>query len=296
MSITVTQTKRPDPLAQAPQPPDRVVYELGVLLDAQDFRAAELYHRGRLARALAYLHGSGTVAGLRVEWDKPLLPGAEDAFPAGRAEMLHVQPGLAVDRLGRLIEIPTPACLRLDRWYEQQGASELSEALHNGAVIVDVFVRFTICERGKTPAFASGPFDALNAVQPSRLREFYQLELVLRDEGDWEQRLPQDPWAAVTGATPAERLTQLQDAVLQAWHEGKDNPHDNWTKDGLHPLPEHAVGQDPTSLFLARLQIPAANPLAGQRPARLPGQDVQVANHLRSFVYAPNAIVKLANL
>jgi hypothetical protein len=38
-------------------------------------------------------------------------------------------------------------------------------------VIADVFLNFVVCERGKTPAFASGPFDALDAIAPSRLRD-----------------------------------------------------------------------------------------------------------------------------
>ena len=56
-----------DPLAGV-LAPDRVFYAEGVLLSAADFEAEQAYHRGRLARALAALHGSGTVAGLRVIW------------------------------------------------------------------------------------------------------------------------------------------------------------------------------------------------------------------------------------
>ena len=44
---------------------DRLYYAMGVLLDATDFDAEQAYHRGRLARALSYLHGMGTAAGHR---------------------------------------------------------------------------------------------------------------------------------------------------------------------------------------------------------------------------------------
>jgi hypothetical protein len=33
-------------------------------------------------------------------------------------EEVRVAPGLVVDRLGRLVEVPRDACLRLDRWWE----------------------------------------------------------------------------------------------------------------------------------------------------------------------------------
>jgi hypothetical protein len=146
------------------------------------------------------LHGGGTVAGLRVEWVKQLEPGKMPSFPRGRAEEIVVAPGIAVDRLGRVIEVPASACIRLARWYEQQPAAELFKAFHPAkqgdpanVVVVDVFIRFYSCERGKTPAFATGPFDALDAVQPSRMREFYKLELVAREHDDpdlLKSRLP----------------------------------------------------------------------------------------------------------
>ena len=89
-----------------------------------------------------------------------------------------------------LVEVPEAACIRLDRWYRSQEASRLALALHetlvlrdeeveegaeagavdvtlDSAVIADLFLRFVPCERGKTPAFAAGPFDALDAVQGS---------------------------------------------------------------------------------------------------------------------------------
>jgi hypothetical protein len=82
-----------DPIETAP-PPERVNYATGVLLDAADFRDEQTYHRGRLARALRYLVGFGTIAGLRV-----VPPAATDAELE-----LRVEPGLAIDRYGRLIE------------------------------------------------------------------------------------------------------------------------------------------------------------------------------------------------
>lgn len=270
---------RQDPLSEAYQSPDRVFYATGMLLDAQDFLAEQLYHRARLARALTYLHGSGTVAGLRVEWE---------AETPEREESLLVRPGLAVDRLGRLIEIPRDACIRLNRWYEAQNPDDLVQGLHGppfDGVVVDVFVRYEACERGKTPAFATGPFDALDAVQPSRLRDAYRLELVIRREAN--PNLPANPWPDLAAITdPADRRTALHNAIFDAWREGPDD----WLNDGPAPLAEHAVGQDTRSLFLARLVLPATVGPPETRPIRTAGAAVQVDNDSRHFVAPAGAL------
>lgn len=281
---------REDLLQKAPMPADRVFYATGILLDAQDFGAEQTYHRSRLARALAYLHGTGTAAGLRVEWEEPLQPGDDPAFPAGREEMLRVHPGIAIDRLGRIVEVPRAACIRLDRWYDGQAPDDLEQALHGepfNGVVADVFIRFVTCEHGKTPAFAAGPFDALDAVQPSRLRDFYQLELVVRKETD--PPLPGNPWPDLSAITGEENArTVLHEAILDAWREGTDW----WDQDGPVPLAEHGPKQDPTSVFLARLVIPTTEAEAeGVAPLRT-AEPVLVDNDSRQFVYPPGALAR----
>ena len=68
--------------------PDRVNYATGVLLGAEDFQAEQDYHRGRLARALAYAMGHGTLAGLEAVYE---------AITATASERLIVAPGVAVE-------------------------------------------------------------------------------------------------------------------------------------------------------------------------------------------------------
>lgn len=283
---------RKDTLEKAPSPPDRVVYATGVLLDALDFDTEQTYHRGRLARALAYLHGSGTVSGLHVDWEEPLTAGADPNFPNGREERLLVNPGLALDRLGRLIEIPRAACIRLDRWFDgKRGVGQLvilpnvtvGGSTFPNAVIADVFVRFVACERGKTPAFAAGPFDALDAVQPSRRRDFYDLELIMRDAVD--APLPANPWAEVSALGDATaRRNKVHEILFASWREGTDA----WDQDGPTRQPEHVVGQNPTAVFLARLTLPLT---ADNPPQRDTAQDVVVQNDVRQFVYTTGALV-----
>ncbi len=262
-----------DPLYAGPAP-DRPFYATGMLLDAQDFVDEQTYHRSRLARALAFGLGSGTLAGLRVTYQA-----AADQTP----EEITVAPGVAVDRLGRIIEIPRPACLRLGRWFDEKfaadGGDQLRQASYDNpgrflsprfaseatgtvparAVVADVYVRFITCEKGFTPSFAAGPFDALDAVSTSRLRDAYEL-LLLPRVGLLDSRLglpvaKPDLSDLPSPADPAARLAALQDAVLNAWPAP--------SADGLDLLPEQpSTIADRTSVFLGRVLIPvtAANP------------------------------------
>ena len=114
-------SRRPeaDPLYARPAP-QRPHYATGILLDAGDFRDEQTYHRGRLANAVAALTGGGTLAGLRVVH----VPGDEDVV-----EEIRVTAGLAADRLGRLVEVSRPACLRLERWWEATLAEDEGDTL-----------------------------------------------------------------------------------------------------------------------------------------------------------------------
>jgi hypothetical protein len=291
-----------DPLIEKRESPDRLFYATGVLLDAEDFEAEQRYHRGRLARALAYAHGSGTVAGLRAVW----MPRAGE-----RTERLLVEPGMAVDRLGRIVEIPRTACIRVQRWWDDQPDDALEESHQDPltftpdfvtwvddkpesivagttpaavtGVVVDLFIRFVTCERGKTPAFATGPFDALDAVQPSRLRDGYELSLVPRRLG---LPLPESKLPDLDGIDDAQaRMRKLQDHLFGAWQETEKN----WNERGLAPAREHVTGQDTSSVFLARIAIPATKENS-DRPVRVPDTQVRVDNHSRQFVYTARAL------
>src|SRR5687768_719168 len=255
--VRSTTTRGPDPLV-AGVSADRLHYSTGELLGADDFRDEQTYHRRQLARALLHLHGSGTIAGLTVEHRHKAGGGTKP----DEVE-IRVKPGLALDHAGRLIEVPRDACLRLRRWYvflaqrastdTDVGVAHLRRAWRadatvaaGGAVIADLFLSFHECPRGYTPAFASGPFDALDASQPSRVRDAYELALVLRTEPGDDPPRPADPWAGITGATPEARLASARGLALDLWRSVAE------------PAPENPVGIDPTAVLLARLRLPAA--------------------------------------
>lgn len=307
---------RSDPLgARSVSGPNRLYYAQGVLLDAQDFSDEQSYHRGRLARALQYLFGTGTVAGLRVSFEE-------------ETEEVVIEPGLALDPLGRLIEVPRRCCLRLREWYAAQRDQDLQggwiDESGTPLLIADVFVRFVVCENGKTPAFAAGPFDALDAVQPSRLRDAFEFALVIRGEAGVRRQalLDGDPTPPVIPvpdarelllglpADPAARLTAIEDLIFDAYREGTVD----WQNDRPPRLIEHLVprllvpaagvvsgvdptevGRDPTSVLLARLSIevdpvPAVPVLVGITPAAS-----NPDNRIRRFIYESGYSTRPAN-
>jgi hypothetical protein len=274
---TTAVTALADPLEAMP-PPERVNYATGVLLDAEDFRDEQTYHRARLARLLSALAGFGTLAGLRVIPPEP-----------SDAELeLRVAPGIAIDRFGRLVEITEPYCIRIARWFAGLSTAALRAAVHRApsvsvpvAVVADVFLAALSCARAKTPAFATGPFDALDAVVPARLAEAAQLELVPRAEVD-PIPSPQSFWPGADA--PAEARLQ---AVLDSWEVGTAAT----SADGsLDPLAEHVPGHNTSAVLLARVTVPvilAADAAPDVRPQLDMTQRVSVDNSLRPFIFLP---------
>jgi hypothetical protein len=283
-----------DPLEARPAP-ERVNYATGMMLQADDFEAEQTYHRGRLAQLSRYLLGHGTLAGLRV-----VPPGTNDNLLE-----LKVEPGLAIDRHGRLIEIPAAQCIRLGPWFEAQDDRYLRAATHDSprtplpqAVVADVFLAAHPCGRGKTPSFASGPFDALDALVPARIGETGHLELVLRMEGNPDPDggpgvpgdipKPKNFWPGA-GANAAATL----EAVLGSWNVGFSS-NANESLDGLQ---EHVPGKEPSAVLLARVMIPVtldrASP-ASVGPTLEPTQAIAVDQTLRPIIYLPGKWLGLA--
>jgi hypothetical protein len=288
-------TKEADPLFAQPRA-ERPAYATGMLLDAQDFSDEQTYHRGRLARAMAFLAGGGTLAGLQIEY----VPGS-----ATQVEEIMVNPGLAVDRLGRLIEVPRPICLRLAKWFEllqsrddgdslrlaayddlgrfvSQRVTDAALALPARAVVADVFIRFVECPVGLTPAFALGPFDALNAVSTSRIRDAWEVQMIARAGlGDSYRGLPLPLVAPAlsNSADPKVRRNAAQDAVLGAYG-GSAHAGGTGVLDAASEQPEDF---DHSAVFLGRVFIPVvvADPAD---PVVRTVEATQVDNYARRFL------------
>ncbi len=102
-------------------------YHFGMLLGVADLEAEQAYHRGKSWLHNAWLHGEGTVWGLRVELDEG---------------ELAVRPGLALDRHGRELYVADTLCLDLARWYVERRPDDLEVEEHeDGDLTFTVHVR-----------------------------------------------------------------------------------------------------------------------------------------------------------
>jgi len=386
-----------------PLPPNRVFYSLGRMLGVEDFQADQDYHRGRLARALLQVCGTGTVCGLSVQLSQSWQP--ESTYPAwtfvidpagdvevntgnggisgtttpawpaagksvtdgtvtwtnegpistngwapatvysaptviadpfGNVQVLtasapftsgpvmpawsgivgqttadggvpaawtcagvrdlevQVTGGIAIDRVGRIIEVPRPVCIQLPAWLAAQTPSALNEALHAGAIVVDVFATFVPCSRGVTPCFATqDDYSATDAFSANRMLDSFAMQLVLRS--DASPQLPTDPWFAAGAITspPSPTPKALQTLLLQA----TAGPA------ACAPFGPGSAGQeyppnfDTSSVFLARISIPAtASQTAGQPPAYDLTKIAPIDNYSRLFLYPASLVARWIGL
>src|SRR2546429_2805502 len=125
---------RSDAVVKAREARGRAFYARGVLLSAPHLDADQLHDHGWLGRALAYLHGSGTLAGLEVTWERAT---------GGLGERLVVKPGIALDRLRPVIQGARAPPLPPGRWVVGQSAAHLIRGLQPSPprVGAGVFVR-----------------------------------------------------------------------------------------------------------------------------------------------------------
>ncbi|HTT65130.1 MAG TPA: hypothetical protein VMG35_24935 [Bryobacteraceae bacterium] len=279
-----------------PLTPTRVFYSTGRMLGVEDFQADQDYHRGRLARALVQLYGSGTITGLLVQ---------TDGNPDVTQLELQVTPGLAIDRVGRIIDVPRTVCIVLNDWlnaqvqaWQQQQTNPVpgqpaiadpNTAIHDGANLwCDVFASFTPCTRGLTPCFATqDDYDATDAFSANRLLDSFAMQLVLRTDAD--PLTPADPWRTVAtrpaaGATlTAADAANIQSLLMQA---------------AVGPAAasvEYPPGFDPTAVFLARVLIAATPGAAGQGPT-WDLTNISINNNARMFLYPAALLARLAGL
>jgi hypothetical protein len=275
--------------------PNRVFYSTGRMLGVEDFQADQDYHRGRLARALLQVYGTGTVAGLLV---------STDGNPEVTQLEVEVSPGLAIDRIGRIVDVPQTVCIVLNDWLTSQkdawldqlanpvpGATpvaDLNDAIHDGAhLMVDVFATFVPCTRGLTPCFASmDDYDATDAFSANRLLDSFAMQLVLRT--DAAPMTPADPWVSVPVPAPGTGITaaaaaSMKALILQASGGSAANAI------------EYPPGFDASSVFLARMLI-AATPGAAGAPPAWDLTNISIDNTSRLFLYPAALLARLTGL
>lgn len=108
-------------------------YHFGMLLGVADLDTDQGYHRGKTWLHTAWLHGYGTVWGLRAE----LRTGTNE---------LAVQPGLAVDQRGRELSVADTLCVDLGMWYDANRPDDLV-VTDDGAGGVIFELQLTLCSQ-----------------------------------------------------------------------------------------------------------------------------------------------------
>jgi hypothetical protein len=158
-----------------------------------------------------------------------------------------------------MVEVPRSVCIRLQPWLANQTTSDLTNALHSGNILADVFATFVPCTRGVTPCFATqDDYDATDAFSPNRLLDSFAMQLVLRTDAN--PQLPKDPWLSVgpvpsTGVGPTVSQ-ELKQTILSA--NSGPAAAAPFSLNGPPPA-EIPPGFDQSAVFLARLSIPATN-------------------------------------
>ena len=142
----------------------------GMLLGVDDFETIDAYHRGKSWLHAAWLHRAGVVWGLGVSLDQ------------ARGE-IRVEPGLALDGLGREVRLLDPACLNVGLWFAEHAEDpELAESLEVDGDTrhfdAHVTIRFRGCLERAVPALIEPCDGSTQTTAYSRIRETAQLDLV----------------------------------------------------------------------------------------------------------------------
>lgn len=184
----------------------RVSYQPGMLLGLDATSTEQEYHRRHLNRHSYWLHGSGTVAGLRVRAQGED-PGDDVTHTRVR---LHITPGIGVDGLGREITVQEPYCIDLGAWLTTQyndTENDRWDALirdgydaGNNLLWLKVTMRYQESPSGLQPVMAVDVNAGSDPVQPSRLQDGVLFELVAERPADTP---PGDHPFAAHNALPA---------------------------------------------------------------------------------------------
>jgi len=208
---------------------------------------------------------------------------------AGPSQLeVEVTAGLAIDRVGRMIESPSTVCIFLQPWLAGQTQSDLQLAVKGSNLVVDVFATFIPCTQGVTPCFATqDDYDATDAFSVNRLVDSFSMQLVLRT--DSAPSLPQDQWkgagAAPSGSITGTDVQGLQNIILQS-SAGAASVSPFLTN-GVVPA-EYPPGFDTSSVFLARLSIP----VTGNASSPYNFIATTIDNNSRLFLYPASLVAR----
>ena len=158
-------------------PSKRVNYTLGLVLGVDEFQQDQAWHAAGRRTHNRLLHGYGTVWGLRVT-----PPGEDESDPEVR-----VTEGVAVDPCGREICVPATMCVKLNDWLTRhRPVLERFFTPGGDPLPLQVLLCHRECPDDVVPVPGEPCRSQDDAMQPSRIRESFELRLALRDVAPWE--------------------------------------------------------------------------------------------------------------
>ncbi|NMF90546.1 hypothetical protein [Aromatoleum petrolei] len=286
----------------------RVNYAPGMLLGLEATRAEQDYFRRRATRHGYWLHGAGTVAGLRVSIR------AED--PGNDTDNVRVRlvvsPGVGVDGLGREVSVAEPYCVDLGAWLTAQFEDEelWGALIRDGYAAADnllwlkVTMRYQDCASGLQPVLATEVNAGTDPVQPSRVADCVLFELIAErpDDVPAEEHLfaaharikPYDEIETNLGERERAQVEAAAGATRAQLELGARLLH-SLGDDNQSLVARQAFLTDPAQLartLLARLAIrltpPAPDPGLVVNPRR-----IEVDNLVRPFLFNAAALARL---
>ncbi len=295
------------------QPLARVAYQPGMLLGLEATRSEQDYHRRRLNRHAYWLHGSGTVCGLRVYTRSGPLAVADDRDEQVLVR-LFVTGGVAIDGLGREVGVGEPHCIDLTAWLSSQFEDEnlWGALIRDGYNLADntlwlkVTLRYQDCPSGLQPVLATDINAGTDPVKPSRIKDNVLLELIPERPADAVGERPFDAHnglPALAGLV-ADKLNALEKERLQA-AAGKTKEQLELgarllyaLSDDNHALETRETGADAAAslarILLARIRIelgtePDATPKLIVNPNR-----IAIDNLARNFLFNADLLAHMA--
>ena len=248
----------------------RVSHEPGMLLGLEAVRAEQAYHRRRHTRHAYWLHGSGTVAGLRValRHDDP----GSDADRDMEVRIV-VSPGIAIDGLGREVSVDQPYGIDLRAWLTvrrsepERWAALVRDGLDitDNTLRLDVTLRYRDVASGLQPVMAEAVNAGTDPVQPARVADAVLLELVPAGRAD--ARGPNHPFAAHRQVPAWDDVAGLFSAAEQLSVTSATGAEQRRRELGARLL--HALGDDNQALATRRASTTGADELARTLLARL---------------------------
>jgi len=131
--------------------PERLNLRDGALLTEKHFQTEQLYHRGQVSRLALHLHGAGTVAGLNVTYDPT----------TGDDVEVKVAPGMALDRLGRIVELQQHGALAMEQPRKRNAQKRLHVKARTRRV-VDARLESSLPVRRQFLGFGFVEFDVMD--------------------------------------------------------------------------------------------------------------------------------------